>query len=190
MRNRWWAAGGLTAVAFASAACGTSSSGPSGAGTAYGTPPASQAAAPPSSSAVMVALKTTQTSAGTILASAGGYTLYFFSQDKPGSGTSTCTGSCASTWPPLTGAVQAPPGVALPGPLGMITRADGMKQVTIKGYPIYIYAGDHAPGQVNGNGMGGEWHVVKISGSSSGSSGSTPTPAGGGYGTSGGGGGY
>jgi predicted lipoprotein with Yx(FWY)xxD motif len=182
MRNRWLAAGGLTAVAFAAAACGTSSSGPSGAGSAYGTPAGSQAAAS-SSSAVTVALKTAQTSAGTILASAGGYTLYFFSQDKPGSGTSTCTGSCASTWPPLTGTVQAPTGVSLPGPLGMITRADGTKQVTIKGYPIYIYAGDHAPGQVNGNGMGGEWHVVKISGSSSGS---TPSPAGG-YSTSGGG---
>jgi predicted lipoprotein with Yx(FWY)xxD motif len=186
MRNRWWAAGGLTAVAFAAAACGTSSPGTSGAGSAYGTPPGSQAAAP-SSSAVMVALKTTQTSAGTILASAGGYTLYFFTQDKPGSGASTCTGSCASTWPPLTGTVQAPAGVSLPGPLGMITRADGTKQVTIKGYPIYIYSGDHSPGQVNGNGMGGAWHVVKISGSSSGSSGPTPTPAGGGYSTSGGG---
>jgi predicted lipoprotein with Yx(FWY)xxD motif len=177
MRNRWWAAGGLTAVAFAAAACGTSSSGPSGAGSAYGTPPASQAAAP-SASAVTVSLKTTQTSTGPILASAGGYTLYFFTQDKPGSGTSTCTSSCASTWPPLTGTVQAPSGVSLPGPLGMITRADGTKQVTIKGYPIYIYAGDHAPGQVNGNGMGGKWYVVKVSGSASGSSGATPSPAG------------
>ena len=93
----------------------------------------------------------------------------------------------ARTWPPLTGAVQAPVGVSLPGPLGMITRTDGTKQVTIKGYPIYIYSGDHSPGQVNGNGMGGAWHVVKISGSSSGSSGATPTPAGGGYSTSGGG---
>ena|ERR1700680_1915566 len=185
MRNRWWAAGGLTAVAFAAAACGTGSSGTSGAGSAYGTPPGSQAAAP-ASSAVTVSLKTARTSAGTILASAGGYTLYYFTQDKPGSGTSTCTSSCASTWPPLTGTVQAPAGVSLPGPLGMITRADGTKQVTIKGYPIYIYAGDHAPGQVNGNGMGGRWYVVKVSGAPASSAGSTPSPAGG-YSTSGGG---
>jgi predicted lipoprotein with Yx(FWY)xxD motif len=191
MRNRCWAAGGLAAIALAAAACGTSPYGSSGTGSASGSP--SGMAAAPSSSAVMVTLKAVPTSGGTILASAGGYTLYFFTGDKPGSGTSACTGSCASVWPPLTGTVQAPPGVTLPGPLGTITRADGTKQVTIKGYPIYIYNGDHAPGQVNGNGVGGKWHVVKISGSPSSSSSpsspssSSPSSGAGGYG---GGGGY
>jgi predicted lipoprotein with Yx(FWY)xxD motif len=186
MRNRWWATGGLTVIAFAAAACGTSSPGSSGASS----PPSSEAALP-SSSPIAVMLKTTQTSGGPVLASAGGYTLYYFTADKPGSGTSTCTGSCAALWPPLTGTVEVPSGVKLPGPIGTITRADGMKQVTIRGYPIYIYAGDHAPGQVNGNGVGGKWYVVKVSGSPSGSPVSSPTPSaansgGGGYG----GGGY
>jgi predicted lipoprotein with Yx(FWY)xxD motif len=190
MRNRWWAAGGLTAIAFAATACGNSPYGPSGAGSASGPAPRSQAAAP-SSSAVTVTLKTAPASAGTILASAGGYVLYYFTQDKRGSGVSTCTGNCASLWPPLTGTVQAPAGVALPGPLGMITRADGTKQVTINGYPIYLYEGDHAPGQANGNDMGGKWHVVKLSGSPSGSSAPTTSSGGGGYGGGGsGGGGY
>jgi len=143
----------------------------------------------PSSSA-SVALKTAKTSAGTVLTSAGGYVLYYFTEDKPGSGVSTCTSSCAATWPPLTGTVQAPPGVTMPGPLGMITRADGTKQVTINGYPIYLYSGDQSPGQANGNGAGGKWHVVPITGSTSAStsptSGSTGSSSGGGSG----GGGY
>src|ERR1019366_908899 len=105
MRNRWLAAGGLIAVALAAAACGTSSSGSSGAGSASsGSSPSGQAALPSSSAAVT--LKIAKTSAGTILTSAGGYVLYYFTADKPGSGISTCTGSCASAWPPVTGAGQ------------------------------------------------------------------------------------
>ncbi len=165
MRNRWQAAGLLAATAFLAAACGPNTTSNSGSG--YGSAPSSQAGTPSARSAA-VTLKTAQTSAGTILTSAGGYTLYYYAADKPGSGTSACTGSCASAWPPLTATVLPPAGMTLPGPLGTITRAGGMKQVTIKGYPIYTYTGDHSPGQANGNGVEGEWHVVKISGSSSG----------------------
>jgi predicted lipoprotein with Yx(FWY)xxD motif len=163
MRNRWQTAGLLIAAAFLAAACGpfTSSSGSSGSG--YGSAPSSKAAAPSSGQAT---LKTAQSSAGTILANAGGYVLYYYSADKPGSGTSACTGSCATAWPPLTGTVKTPTGMTLPGPLGAITLAGGKKQVTINGYPIYLYAGDHSPGQANGNGVGGKWHVIKIAGSS------------------------
>jgi hypothetical protein len=63
--------------------------------------------------------------------------------------------------------------VTLPGPLGEITRPGGSKQVTINGYPIYLFAGDHAPGQVTGNGADGEWHVIKLAASSSSTSGSS-----------------
>ena len=108
------------------------------------------------------ALKVARTSAGTVLASSRGLTLYYFTEDKPGSGKSVCTGSCASAWPPLAAPVRAPAGVRLPGPLGMITRPGSLRQVTINGYPIYTYAGDKAPGQASGNGIGGAWHVIKI----------------------------
>ena len=50
----------------------------------------------------------------------------------------------------------------LPGPLGLITRPGGLKQVTINGYPVYTYAGDKARGQAAGNGVGGVWHVIKV----------------------------
>jgi predicted lipoprotein with Yx(FWY)xxD motif len=180
MRIRWQAAAGLMAAAFLVTACGPGSSG--GSGNASG---AQASSAAPSASAVSVALKTAQTSLGTILASAGGYTLYYYSADKPNSGTSVCTGSCATAWPPLTGTVQAPPGVTLPGPLGEITRQGGAKQITINGYPIYLFAGDHAPGQVTGNGADGQWHVIKLAASSSGTSGSSSSTSGSSSSTSG-----
>jgi predicted lipoprotein with Yx(FWY)xxD motif len=111
-------------------------------------------------------LKAERTSAGTVLASSKGLTLYYYTKDKPGSGMSVCTGACAKAWPPLMAPVKAPAGVKLPGKIGMITRADGTKQVTINGYPVYYYAGDMAPGQVKGNGEGGTWHVIKVKKSS------------------------
>ena len=97
-----------------------------------------------------------------MLASSHGLTLYYYSEDKPGSGKSACAASCATAWPPLAAPVKAPRGVHLPGPLGVITRPNGVKQVTLNGYPLYFYVGDKAPGQVGGNGIGGSWHVIKI----------------------------
>jgi predicted lipoprotein with Yx(FWY)xxD motif len=108
------------------------------------------------------ALKAETTRAGTVLASSRGLTLYYYSEDKPHSGTSACTGSCATAWPPLAAPVRAPKGVRLPGRLGVITRPDGVRQVTLNGYPLYFYAGDKAPGQAKGNGIEGAWHVIKL----------------------------
>src|SRR5256885_391097 len=74
---------------------------------------------------------------------------------------------CVSPTPSSTGSRRAarakpPAGVGLPGPLGIIPRPGGLRQVTINGLPIYLYAGDKAPGQETGNGMSGSWHVIKI----------------------------
>ena len=50
---------------------------------------------------------------GTVLTTASGLTLYRFTQDSPG--TSTCTGACATIWPPLL----APKGAHVSGPHGV-----------------------------------------------------------------------
>jgi len=173
MRNLGWAAAALTATALAVTACGSSSYSSGAAGSAYRTPTGSssqtstsgataQTSATSGATAQTSALKVTRTSAGSVLASSRGLTLYYYTEDKPGSGKSACTGSCASAWPPLAAPVRAPAGVRLPGPLGVITRPGGGAQVTINGYPIYTFAGDKAPGQVAGNGIEGTWHVIKI----------------------------
>ncbi len=157
----------LIAVALAVTACGTGSySTGSPGGGAYGSPiGGGNQATPTSTSGASVqtgSLKTETTHAGKVLASSGGLTLYYYAEDKAGSGKSVCTGTCAAAWPPLAAPVKAPAGVRLPGPLGMITRPGGVRQLTINGYPIYTYAGDKAPGQAKGNGIEGAWHVIKI----------------------------
>jgi predicted lipoprotein with Yx(FWY)xxD motif len=163
MRNPGWAGAALIAAALTVTACGTGS-----AGGAYGTPAGgsttsgSQARPASPSSGSMTALKTETTRTGMVLASSSGLTLYYYGEDKQGSGKSVCTGACATAWPPLAAPVKAPSGVRLPGPLGLITRPTGVKQVTLNGYPLYLYTGDKAPGQATGNGIESSWHVIKI----------------------------
>lgn len=162
MRKRPWGTAGPIAVTLAAAAltvsaCGGSASS-SGAG-AYDTPTSSSSGG---TLAQATDLRTESTHAGTILATSRGMTLYYYTEDKPGSGRSSCTGGCASAWPPLTGTVQAPAGVTLPGPIGSITRSGGVRQVTVNGYPLYTYAADKSPGQMTGNGVGGVWHVIRL----------------------------
>jgi predicted lipoprotein with Yx(FWY)xxD motif len=159
MRNPGWAAVTLIAATLAVTACAKSPA--AGGAYSYGTPAGSSPAAT-SSSGPTGALKTETTMAGTVLASSRGLTLYYYTEDKPHSGKSVCAGSCASAWPPLAAPVKAPAGVRMPGPLGVIIRPGGVRQVTINGYPIYLYSGDKAPGQATGNGIEGAWHVIKI----------------------------
>jgi len=157
VRHPGWAAVALTALALTVTACGNGSV---KVGSAYGNQATATTPAP--SPVPAVVLKTESTQAGMVLASGSGLTLYYFSADKPGSGKSVCTGGCAAAWPPLAAPVKAPASARLPGPLGMITRPGGARQVTLNGLPLYLYVGDKAPGQVTGDGIHGVWHVIKI----------------------------
>ncbi len=97
-----------------------------------------------------------------VLTDAAGRTLYSFAPDSPTR--STCYGSCAAYWPPVTGAPTAGPGIT--GKIGTIKRTGGTTQLTYDGHPLYTYIGDNAPGQDNGNKInlnGGLWLVVPVS---------------------------
>ena len=48
--------------------------------------------------------------------------------------------------------------------VGTITRADGTKQVTLDGRPVYTYSGDSGAGAVSGQGFKGIWWAVTPSG--------------------------
>jgi predicted lipoprotein with Yx(FWY)xxD motif len=111
-----------------------------------------------------------------ILTDAQGKTLYYFTSDTPTQ--SACTGGCASTWPPLLFQGDGTPQSAspLPGKLSVVKDAHG-QQVAYNGHLLYTYAGDTAPGQTHGNGVGGRWFVATPSLSVL----ATPTPGGGQY---------
>jgi predicted lipoprotein with Yx(FWY)xxD motif len=110
------------------------------------------------------ALKTGKAGGVTVLTNAKGLTLYTFAADTS-PGKSSCYGSCAAYWPPVTGSPSAAAGI--PGTFGTITRTDGTKQVTWNGHPLYTYVGDHGPGSASGNNLninGGLWKEIPVSG--------------------------
>jgi predicted lipoprotein with Yx(FWY)xxD motif len=50
--------------------------------------------------------------------------------------------------------------------LGTIDRPDGSVQATYDGFPLYYFAGDAAPGDANGESVGGVWFIADPAGNS------------------------
>ena len=100
---------------------------------------------------------------GYVLAEANHQVVYTYSKDKKG-GKPTCTGACADTWLPATGTPEAGPADVFSGQFRLVTRANGVKQITYNGLPLYLLK-DAKPLATTGNGQGGVWHVVKLSAS-------------------------
>ena len=103
---------------------------------------------------------------GTMLTDSTGRTVYLFEKDKGNA--STCYGSCATAWPPLTtsGTPKAGSNVTASA-LGTTKRKDGSSEVTYHGHPLYYYVGDSGPGSTSGQGVdqfGAEWYVLAPSG--------------------------
>jgi len=146
----------LPVTALVVAGCGSSNSS-SGSTSASTTTPA------PTSRSATVDLRTT--SLGRVLVDSSGRTLYLFEKDK--GPRSTCSGACASAWPPVTttGAPTAGMGVAA-AQLKTTMGPEG-KQVLYAGHPLYTYVGDSGPGQTTGEGLnqfGAEWYVLGANG--------------------------
>ncbi|HXF30402.1 MAG TPA: hypothetical protein VN522_02690 [Solirubrobacterales bacterium] len=108
---------------------------------------------------------------GQVLVDSEGHTLYAFSSDSATK--ATCEGACAQAWPPLLVAhgEPHPSNGAGASHLGTIDRADGTRQVTYAGHPLYTYSGDQQPGEASGAGstaFGGTWTPLKGSGAPAG----------------------
>ncbi|MFC8272525.1 SCO0930 family lipoprotein [Streptomyces sp. NPDC057271] len=94
---------------------------------------------------------------GKVVTDSEGFTLYRFDKDSASPPKATCEGDCAKAWPVVSAeGAKAPAGVDA-SLLGEVTRADGSKQLTLGGWPMYRYAKDTKPGDVNGQGVGGTW---------------------------------
>ncbi|MEU8530156.1 SCO0930 family lipoprotein [Streptomyces sp. NPDC048629] len=97
---------------------------------------------------------------GKVLTDAEGFTLYRFDKDSASPPTATCEGECAKAWPVVSPDGAKPPAGVDASKLGEVTRADGSKQLTVGGWPMYRYAKDTKPGDANGQGVGGTWFAA------------------------------
>jgi len=90
-----------------------------------------------------------------VLADQRGMTLYIFDKDKHGR--PSCVGACLAVWPPLmaTNVDHARAGWK------RVTRDNGSVQWAYRGHPVYTYSLDTKPGDRNGDGVEGTWHVAK-----------------------------
>jgi predicted lipoprotein with Yx(FWY)xxD motif len=100
---------------------------------------------------------------GPIVVLPGGSPVYVFDRDTADPETSSCTGTCARTWPPVTAPASPPQVSGVTGTVGALSRPDGTRQLTLDGRPLYTCAGD-TPGQVTGQGVQGVWWVVDPAG--------------------------
>ena len=83
-------------------------------------------------------------------------TLYRFDKDTADPPKSNCDGECAKTWPAVPPQATSAAGAGIDDALlGEVTRADGVKQLTIGGWPMYRYAKDTKAGDAKGQGVGG-----------------------------------
>lgn len=132
-------------------------------------------AAPAVAAKKPVARKWVQLSAGRagqldpVVVNGAGFTLYRFDKDTADPSKSNCSGACATTWPPYL--VARGGKVFLDGidrsSIGFIQR-DGAFQVTIGGWPVYLFSKDTKAGDANGQGVGGTWFGVKPDGEKAG----------------------
>ena len=147
----------LSPLAFA--ACG-------GAAATASRPPSTATPTAKSSSAASTTVGVANSGLGSILVDARGRTLYLWRADT---GTkSTCSGACATAWPPLLTTKRPSAGRGAKASLiGTTKRSDGAEQVTYNQHPLYLFTGDTPSGQATGQGstgFGAPWYVLSPGG--------------------------
>lgn len=175
--------------AAAMAACGLVSSGCAASGPASGQSSAPMTSAsgyaagaerPEASAKSTSGLSTASINGQRVVVDADGRAVYFYTEDKAGEAKSTCLGGCATLWPAVTSS-QQPKVEGITAEVGSITAADGGRQITLNGLPVYYYAKDTSPGQANGQGVAGVWYLVAPDGSmvtgTSSTGAGTPSPS-------------
>ncbi|WP_250006034.1 hypothetical protein [Actinoplanes sp. M2I2] len=102
---------------------------------------------------------------GKVVTNDEGFVLYRFDKDGNKPAKSNCVGVCAQTWPPALTSDGKPGVKGVDSKLvGTVTRADGSKQLTLKGWPLYTYIGDKKPGKWSGQNVSGTWFVIQPDG--------------------------
>lgn len=138
--------------------------GPTNDGPGYTTAPPTTAAtaAPKPAAGKPISLAVATTSLGQAV-TLNGRTVYRFDNDTNQPPKSTCDGQCLAAWPPLLtdGTATVVSAEIDSAKVGTLTRADGSVQVTLNGWPLYLFAQDKSPGDIKGEGAAnGKWHVI------------------------------
>jgi predicted lipoprotein with Yx(FWY)xxD motif len=128
-------------------------------------------AQPPSKSAIKPVGKVTDKlisksvpKMGKVVTDSKGWVLYRFDKDKSSPAKSNCDGDCAKLWPPILADETLELSGISANKVSTVKRADGGRQVTIDGWPVYRYIGDKTPGKWKGQNVGGVWFVVDKNG--------------------------
>jgi predicted lipoprotein with Yx(FWY)xxD motif len=169
MRTRVFAIGAMMITMTLAAGCGADdadspdASGASPSTAAVAAPAAGGPGGSPATAASGLGTVTVGMSAwGPVLTDDKGRTLYGFTSDTDGA--SSCTGACATTWPPLIDDAPTAGTGAESSMIGETNRSDGTSQVVYGKWPLYRFSGDVEAGDVKGQGIGGMWYVVAPNG--------------------------
>lgn len=153
----------MIALIMATAAC-SSSPAPTPTQSANPTtsPPPSTTTAPPATSQApsYTVNISSKPNLGNFLVDSQGMTLYYFTKDVINK--STAVGPVLAAWPLFNPAGFVVPPTLNAADFSTITRDDGQKVAAYKGWPLYYYAKDLAPGDILGEAVGGVWFVMKV----------------------------
>ncbi|WIX89282.1 hypothetical protein [Amycolatopsis sp. DG1A-15b] len=97
---------------------------------------------------------------GLLLVDGTGYTIYRYDRDTPNPPRSNCNGACATKWIPVKAGGNLPAIDVDQSLIGQITRADGIEQLTLAGWPLYHFTGDSEPADTSGQGLDQAWYPI------------------------------
>jgi predicted lipoprotein with Yx(FWY)xxD motif len=92
-----------------------------------------------------------------------GAVLFRYEHDNPHKARSACLGDCAAVWIPITTAGTPTVTGIDPALVGTVKRPEGVRQVTLAGWPLYKFA-NARPGEWTGQGTDHVWFVIKPDG--------------------------
>jgi len=98
---------------------------------------------------------------GSYLVDGEGRTLYYFTKDA--ADLNACQKGCLQAWPIYDSEQLLIPSSLNASDFGRFERSDGTTQLTYKGWPVYYFAKDPNPGDVNGEDFNHVWYVFRTS---------------------------
>jgi predicted lipoprotein with Yx(FWY)xxD motif len=110
-------------------------------------------------------LKVTDSRYGPIVVDDSGYPVYMSDSDGQQPPRSVCYNACTKKWIPLltNGSVALDNAVPADA-VGTLRRWDGGVQLTLRGWPLYLFVNDKQPGDITGHNRVLHWQVLQPDG--------------------------